>query len=234
LVLLQSLTPATVEGIEERRVVAPRQSRWRPLMQTPLAAVLALPLSIAPALASEVYVVDRARSEAKFEVSYFYSSVTGRMRDIGGVITLDPASPGASSVKFYMMANSVDTGSAELNQHLRSARFLNTARFSQITFQSTAIRATAQANVYQVTGELTLHGITKRITVPVEVARVVTEGAGLVRAAFRVKATLNRKDYGINWSQGLDHAALIVGDDVRLTVNLVAAKEPPTPATEYP
>jgi polyisoprenoid-binding protein YceI len=198
-------------------------------MRNPLAAVVALPFAVAPAFASDVYVVDKARSEAKFEVSTFYSSITGRMRDIGGVINLDPASPGASSVKFQIVANSVDTGSAELNQQLRSASFLNAAKFSQITFQSTSIRATSQTNVYQVAGELTLHGVTRSIIVPVEVVRVVKDDAGLVRAAFKVRTTLNRKDYGLNWSKVLDHAALIVGDDVKLTVHLVASREAPTP-----
>jgi len=199
-------------------------------MRTPLAAVVALPFAVAPAFANDVYVVDKVHSEAKFEVSTFYSSIIGRMRDIGGVINLDPASPGASSVKFQIMANSVDTGSAELNQQLRSASFLNATKFSQITFQSTSIRATAQTNVYQVTGELTLHGVTRRIIVPVEVVRVVRDEAGLVRAAFKVRTTLNRKDYGLNWSKVLDHAALIVGDDVKLTVHLVASREAPTPS----
>jgi polyisoprenoid-binding protein YceI len=152
------------------------------------------------------------------------------MRDIGGVINLDPASPGASSVKFQIMANSVDTGSAELNQQLRSASFLHAAKFAQITFQSTSIRATAQTNVYQVTGELTLHGVTRRIIVPVEVVRVVRDEAGLAGAAFKVRTTLNRKDYGLNWSKVLDHAALIVGDDVKLTVHLVASREASTPS----
>ena len=203
-------------------------------MRNPLAAVFALWLSVPPAYASDVYVVDKTRSEAKFEVTYFYSNVTGKMRDIGGIINLDPASPGGSSVSFYIMANSVDTGSAEFNQQLRSAHFLNAAKFSQITFQSTSIRPTAQMNVYHVTGEFTLHGVTKRITVPVEVARVFSDQTGLVRAQFRVKTTLNRKDYGINWSQVLDHAALIVGDNVKLTVNLVASKEAPAPSPSLP
>ena len=199
-------------------------------MRTPLAAVVALPFAVAPAFASDVYVVDKARSEAKFEVSTFYSSIIGRMREIGGVINLDPASPGASSVKFQIVANSVDTGSAELNQQLRSASFLNAAKFSQITFQSTSIRATSRTNVYQVAGELTLHGVTRSIIVPVEVVRVVKDEAGLVRAAFKVRTTLNRKDYGLNWSKVLDHAALIVGDDVKLTVHLVASRAAPTPS----
>src|SRR5262245_66580652 len=116
-------------------------------MRNPLAAVVALPFAVVPAFASDVYVVDKVRSEAKFEVSTFYSSITGRMRDIGGVINLDPASPGASSVKFQIMANSVDTGSAELNQQLRSASFLHAAQFAQITFQSTSLRATAPTHL---------------------------------------------------------------------------------------
>jgi polyisoprenoid-binding protein YceI len=199
-------------------------------MRKLLAAVFALRLVVALALAGDVYVVDRTRSEAKFEIRYLYSTVTGRMRDISGTINLDPADPTASSVKFSMMAGSVDTGSAELNRQLRSADFLNTAKFSQITFRSTSIRATAKTNVYQVIGELTLHGVTKRVMLPVEVGDVVRDGGELARAAFLVRTTLSRRDYGISWNKVLDHTAILVGDDLKVTVTLVASKQAPVPS----
>jgi polyisoprenoid-binding protein YceI len=176
------------------------------------------------AVAGDVFVVDKARSEARFDVRYFYQRITGKMRDIHGEMVLDPSNPGASSVNFSILVNSLDTGSAGLNQQLRSAYALDAAKYARITFQSTSIAPTPKPNVYQVTGELTLHGVTRRVTLPVEVVRSVQEAGGLARAWFLVRTTLSRKDYGITWDSVLDGATLLVGDDVNLTINLVAAK----------
>ena len=198
-------------------------------MRKLLTAICALGVAVTSAFAGEVYVVDKASSEAKFEVRYFYKRITGKMRDIRGVMILDPTNPGASSVNFSIVVDSLDTGSAGLNQQLRSAYVLNAAKFSKISFQSTSIAPTAKMNVYQVAGELTLHGVTRKVTLPVEVVRILQDGAGLARAWFLVRTTLNRKDYGITWNSVLDGATLLVGDDVMLTVNLVASKKMATP-----
>jgi polyisoprenoid-binding protein YceI len=199
-------------------------------MRQSLATICALATAVAPAFAGEVYVVDTTRSEAKFEVRYLYKRITGRMRDIHGAMVLDPANPGASSVNFSILVASVDTGSADLNQQLRSAYALNTAKFSKINFQSTSIKPTAKANHYQVSGELTLHGVTRSVTLPVEVHRIVQDAGGLVRAGFLVRTTVSRRDYGISWNSLLDHASSLVGDEVRLTVSLVATRPAPTPS----
>jgi len=194
-----------------------------------LTAICALTVAVTSASASEEYVVDKARSEAKFEVRCFYKRITGKMRDIHGGMVLDPANPGASSVTFSIMLNSLDTGSAGINEQLRSAHVLNVAKFSKITFQSTVIAPTTKSNVYHVTGELTLHGVTRTVTLPVEVVRIFQDRGGVARAWFLVRTTLNRRDYGITWNSVLDHTTLLVDDDVKLTVNLVAAKKVATP-----
>jgi polyisoprenoid-binding protein YceI len=194
-----------------------------------LATIGALAVAVTSASAGDVYFVDKTRSEAKFEVRYFYKLITGKMRDIHGVMVLDPANPGASTVNFSIMVDSLDTGSAGLNQQLRSTYVLNSAKFSKINFQSTSIIQTARMNVYQVTGELTLHGVTRRVTLPVEVVSIVQDGGGLARARFLVRTTLSRTDYGITWNSVLDQATLLVGDDIRLTVSLAASKKEATP-----
>ena len=198
-------------------------------MRKPLATIGVLAVAVTSAAAGEVYFVDKTRSEAKFEVRYFYKPITGKMRDIHGVMVLDPANPGASTVNFSIMVDSLDTGSAALNQQLRSTYVLNSAKFSKINFQSTSIIQTARMNVYQVTGELTLHGVTRRVTLPVEVVSIVQDGGGLARARFLVRTTLSRTDYGITWNSVLDQATLLVGDDIRLTVSLAASKKGATP-----
>jgi polyisoprenoid-binding protein YceI len=194
-----------------------------------LAPICALAVAVPSAYAGEGYVVDKARSEARFEVRYFYKNITGTMRDIHGDMVLDATNPGASSVNFSIIVDSLDTGSAQLNQQLRSAYVLNAAKFTRIQFQSTSITKTARINAYEVSGELTLHGVTRRVTLPVEVVRRVQDKEGLAGAWFLVRTTLNRQDFGITWNSVLDRASLLVGDDIKLTVRLVAAKKVATP-----
>ena len=195
-------------------------------MRILLVAVLLLPLAVAPASAGDVYVIDRTRSEAKFEIGYLSSTVAGRLKGISGTINLDLITPTASSVKFSIKVSSVDTGSVELDQLLCSPDFLDTKKFSQITFQSTHIKNTAKTNVYEVAGELTLRGVTKPVKLWVEVGGMVRDGGSLPRAAFVARTTLNRRDYGLNWSKILDHG-ILVGNALQVTVNLVASKQTP-------
>ena len=124
-----------------------------------------------------------------------------------------------------MQTASVDTGSAELDQTLRSAVFLDAAKFPQITFESAVIETTAKTNVYRVIGELTLHGVTKGVVLSVEFGGVIRDGRA--RVAFMVRMMLNRKDYGISWNKALDQGALLVGDDIEITVNLEASRQAP-------
>ena len=195
-------------------------------MRILLAVALVLLLAVAPALAADVYVIDRTQSEAKFEISYLSSTVAGRLKDISGAINLDLVNPTASSVKFSIKVSSVETGSLELDRLLCSPDFLNTKKFSQITFQSTDIKKTGKKSVYQVVGELTLRGVTKPVKLWVEVSGMVKDEGSLPRAAFVARTTLNRRDYGINWNKVLDQGVL-VGDALQVTVNLVALKQTP-------
>jgi polyisoprenoid-binding protein YceI len=198
-------------------------------MRTVLTAIVSLWLTLAPSFAGDHYVVDRERSEAIFAVRYLLSTVAGRMRDLAGVIRLDAINPTGSSVTFSIKTASVDTGSSDLDHLLRSAEFLDVGMHPEITFRSTFIKNTTTAHVYQVVGELTLRGVMRRVPLSVEVGSVVRDGAELARAAFTVRTTLNRKDYGITWNKVLDQGALLVGDDVEVTVYLEATSQTPAP-----
>jgi polyisoprenoid-binding protein YceI len=187
-------------------------------------AVVAFVLAVVPALAGDIYVADAARSEARFEVRQFLSTISGRFKDIRGTINLDPENLLASSVDFSMKTASLDTDSAERDQLLRSPDVFDAERYPLITFKSTSVKPTALSNVYNVTGDFSLHGVKKRITLPVEFKGFAKDAEGDVRAGFTVKTTLNRKDYGINWNKVLDHGGLLIGDDVDVTVNLVGSK----------
>lgn len=190
-----------------------------------LAAVFALRLAIGPVFAGDVYLVDGTRSEAKFEIRSLLSTIAGRMKDVSGAINVDALNPAASSVKFSVETSSVETGSSELDYALRSAALLDAAKFPQITFQSRVINSTATTNIYQISGDLTLHGVTKRVVLSVEFRGVVRDPDGRSRVGFTARTTLNRKDYGINWSKVLDQGAVFVGNEIEITVDLSATSK---------
>ena len=178
----------------------------------------------ASSLFAETFVVDRAHSEANFQVRHMMSKVSGKFNDFSGKINLDRAKPSASSVEFNIKATSVDTGVADRDNHLRTAEFFDAARCPELTFKSTSIVPTKKKDVYDVTGDLTMRCVTKHITMPVEFNGFGKDPWGNERAGFSLTTTVNRKDYGINWNKALDNGGVLVGDDVTINVNLEAQK----------
>jgi polyisoprenoid-binding protein YceI len=195
------------------------------LVKKALWVVVGLGLAIAPVIASDVYLVDRGRSEAKFEIRYLLGSIAGRAKDVSGVINVDAFDPTASSVNFSVETGSIETGSSELDLAVRSAALLDTARYPRITFESSVIKNTGTTNIYHVAGDLTLHGVTKRVVLSVEFRGAVREPDGRMRAGFMARTTLKRKDFGINWNKVLDQGAVLVGDDIEVKVNLSATSK---------
>jgi polyisoprenoid-binding protein YceI len=178
----------------------------------------------ASSLFADTYVVDKAHSEANFQVRHMMSKVSGKFDDFSGKINIDRAKPSASSVEFNMKTASVDTGNADRDKHLQTADFFDAAKNPEITFKSTSIAATKKKDVYDVTGDLTMRGVTKRVTIPVEFNGFGKDPWGNERAGFSLTTTVNRKDYGINWNKALDAGGFLVGDDVTINVNIEAQK----------
>ncbi len=187
------------------------------------AIALALALTAATVLADpQTYVVDRPHSQATFTVRHMMSKVSGKFDDFAGNVSLDRANPAASSVEFTIKTASVDTGIADRDKHLRSADFFDAEKNPEIRFKSTAIASSKEKNVYNVTGDLTMRGVTKRVTLPVEFLGFQKDPWGNERAGFQLETKLNRKDYGINWNKALDNGGFLLADDVAISINLEA------------
>jgi polyisoprenoid-binding protein YceI len=178
----------------------------------------------ASSLFADTYVVDKAHSEANFQVRHMMSKVSGKFDDFTGKINIDRAKPSASSVEFNIKTASVDTGNADRDKHLQTADFFDAAKNPEITFKSTSIAATKKKDVYDVTGDLTMRGVTRHVTMPVEFNGFGRDPWGNERVGFSLTTTVNRKDYGINWNKALDNGGFLVGDDVTINVNLEAQK----------
>jgi polyisoprenoid-binding protein YceI len=171
--------------------------------------------------------VDPSHSSVSFTIRHFVSNVPGRFKDFEGVIQHDRQKPEASSVSFTVQAGSIETDNDERDEHLRSADFFDVQKFPTLTFTSTSVKA-KDADELDVTGDFTLHGVTRRITIPVQVLGTV-KGPHGEKAGFETSFTINRKDYGIVWNRVLD-AGPMLGDDVRITVSVEANRQDVQPA----
>jgi polyisoprenoid-binding protein YceI len=180
------------------------------------AFLVTVPLFAAP----ETFTADRNHSAAEFKVRHMMSNVGGKFNDFAGSANLDKANPAASSVEFTIQTASIDTATADRDKDLKSANFFDVEKFPTITFKSTKITPTKAKDTYDVTGDFTLHGVTKQITIPVVFLGFGKDPWGNERAGFELNTTLNRKDYGMNWNKALDQGGYLLADDVKINVNL--------------
>ena len=174
----------------------------------------------ASSFAADTLVIDPVHSEVSFQVRHFVTNVRGRFTDFAGTVVADPAKPEAATVEFTVKAASIDTAQIKRDTHLRSADFFDAEKFPEISFKSTKMKATGK-DKYDVTGNLTMHGVTKPVTL--RVTNLGTAGAGKdAKFGFEAATTLNRKDFGIVWNKALDNGGYMLGDDVIVTINLEA------------
>ena len=192
----------------------------------PLALSLAAVLAAASLGAADAYTIDKAHSDVSFQIRHFASKVRGRFTDFGGTILADTSKPETSSVVFTIKSPSIDTGNPDRDNHLRTGDFFDAAKFPEITFKSTKITP-AGKDKFDVTGTLTMRGVTKEITIPVVYLGSVKDPGGNERASFELATKLNRKEYGINWNKALDQGGFMLSDDVDVTIALETVKKKP-------
>jgi len=184
-------------------------------------AVFVAIAAAAPAAAQQVQVweIDAAHSEVSFRIRHLVSQVRGSFRDFSVRVETNEANPAASKVNFTIQAASIDTGNADRDKHLRSADFFDVEKYPTINFVSSKITPKGN-NRFEVTGTLTMHGVAKEITLPVEFTGIVKDPWGNTKAGFETAATINRKDFGIVWNRALDTGGFVLGDDVSVSISL--------------
>lgn len=193
--------------------------RSKTLIQA-LSLALLLPALAAAELA--VYNVDASHSGVSFTIRHFVTNTPGRFKDFGGTIKYDKANPAASSVEFTVKTPSIDTANDDRDNHLRGGDFFEVEKFPTMTFVSKKVAA-KDADTLEVTGDLTIKGVTKPITIPVEVLGTAKTPNG-EKAGFETSFTINRKDYGIVWNRVMDSGA-VLGDDVKVTISIEANRQ---------
>jgi polyisoprenoid-binding protein YceI len=187
-----------------------------------LGFAVALLVSAGSAGAAE-HSIDQAHSDVSFKVRHLISKTSGQFTDFDGKIVADFQNLANSSVEFTIAVESVDTENEERDKHLRSADFFDVEKYPAIRFVSSEISKSGDQS-YAVTGTLSMHGVSKTVTLPVKYLGEVTDPWGNTKAGFEIETSLDRKDYGIVWNKALDAGGMLLGNEVEILINLETLK----------
>ncbi|HEX6087939.1 MAG TPA: YceI family protein [Thermoanaerobaculia bacterium] len=170
----------------------------------------------------EIWTADKVHSSTEFRIRHLMSNVRGNFRDFDATVAIDRADPTRSTVEFNIRSASIDTGDPGRDEHLRSPDFFEAAKYPTISFKSEKV-VPKSPTLFDVTGNLTMHGVTKKVTLPVKFNGYMHDGRN-DRAGFEIETTLDRKDYGITWNRILDEGGVLLGDEVKVQIDLQVVK----------
>jgi polyisoprenoid-binding protein YceI len=151
------------------------------------------------------------------------TKVRGGFNDFTGTIHIDGEEPSKSTATVTIKSHSIDTRNADRDAHLRSNDFLQMDEYPELTFVSTAVRHTSEAT-FEVTGDLTIKGVTQSVTIPFEYEGAAKDPFGNQRLGFEGSTAISRKDFGITWNATLESGGVLVSDKVVLEFEVSAIK----------
>jgi polyisoprenoid-binding protein YceI len=178
---------------------------------------------LAQSALADVYVIDKVHSTMGFEVRHLFSKVPGKFDDFSGQVQFDEADPEKSSVQVKINAASIDTANEQRDKDLRSPNFFDVAKYPEITFKSKSVKKTGD-NTADITGDLTMHGVTKEVVLKAE---LLGKGAGMqgkTVSGWEATTALKRSDFGLSWNKAIE-GTQIVGDDVQIDLRVEADKK---------
>ncbi|WP_320775306.1 YceI family protein [Streptomyces sp. CRN 30] len=182
--------------------------------------------SVNPELAALTgdYTLDPAHTTIGFVARHaMVTNVKGQFRDFSGTLHLDGSDPAKSTAALDVTMQSIDTGNADRDGHLKSADFFKTDEFPQMTFRSTSVES-AGGDDYRVTGDLTILGTTKQITIGLEFNGAAKDPFGNDRVGFEGTAQIKRSEWGLTWNAALETGGVLVSDKIKLTFDISAIK----------
>ena len=165
--------------------------------------------------------LDPAHSSADFKVKHMMiSNVKGSFSGLTGSLTENLADPTRSSIETSIDVATLNSGDPQRDGHLKSADFLEAEKYPNMTFKSTRVEPTGDGE-YRVTGDLTLHGVTKPVTFAVEGPTPPNKDPwGNTRIGLSASTKINRKDFGLNWNAALETGGILVGEEVHITLDV--------------
>lgn len=191
--------------------------------------VLTVPLALAaamPSAAQHLYTIDPTHSSAQFSVVHLMiSKVNGEFRKVSGTVYFDPAKPENDRIDAVIDATTVSTRDDKRDGHLKSDAFFDVAKYPTITFKGTG--ALKDGGNLLVKGDLTLHGVTKPVTLTVEgPSAEIKDPYGNFRVGASATTKVDRKDFGMVWNKSLDGGGVMVGDDVTINIDVELSRKP--------
>jgi polyisoprenoid-binding protein YceI len=187
-------------------------------------AFLSAALVAGPVFAS-TWNIDPSHSSATFAVKHMgFSNVRGEFGKLEGSVEVDDKDFSKSKATAKIDATTIYTRDEKRDAHLKSPDFFDVQKYPTINFVSKSVKK-AGANKYKVVGDLTMHGVTKEVVLDTEASsKEAKDPMGMSRRAVVATTTLNRKDYGLNWNKALEAGGFLVGDDVKVTLDLSLVK----------
>ena len=177
----------------------------------------AIPIPVPDVPKAATWELDPENSSVAFVSMHVRSKVRGMFPRPSGVVELDEETPANSKVDVKIDINLISTGVEERDTHLKTADFFDTANYPIATFVSTSV-SRSSPTAYSVTGDLSVHGVTKPVTLAVTLSPPFNHAGGIRRGA-EATATVNRRDFGINWDFPGEGSGVVVGDNMEITIN---------------
>lgn len=170
------------------------------------------------------YKIDASHSSVVFRVKHLaISYVPGRFTDLSGTFSFDPKNVAASKATASIPVPSINTADTKRDEHLKGPDFFDAAKYNEMTFATTSIEP-VNAESFKANGNLTIRGVTKPVVLDVTFGGTAKDPWGNERAAFTATTKINRKDFGLTWSKAIETGALVVGDDVSITLEIEGIK----------
>jgi len=169
--------------------------------------------------------IDPAHSSIQFSISHMViSEVTGNFKSFEGTILSDKADFSGAKISFTLKVNSIDTDNEKRDQHLKGAEFFDAEQYPEITFKGKSLKKVS-GNKYKLTGDFTMHGVTKTVELNVKYGGTIKDPWGNTKAGFKITGTINRYDFGLKYNSTLEAGRLMLGEEVELVCNIELTKQ---------
>lgn len=169
--------------------------------------------------------IDLTHSEVQFKVKHLViSTVTGNFNKFSGTIKAEDDSFENAETSFEAEIASIFTNNPDRDTHLKSPDFFDAEAHPKLTFKSTEFKKTGD-DTFDVTGDITLRGTTKKVTLKAELGGIMVDPYGQTKAGFDINGTINRKDFGLNWSAVTEAGGVVVSDNVKLVLSVQFVKQ---------
>ena len=171
------------------------------------------------------WVIDPTHSEIGFKVKHMmFTNISGKFTKFDASIETDDTDFENAKVEFTGAVDSISTGNTDRDAHLVSADFFDAAQFPEIKFIVTSFSKIKEGQ-YDLTGDLTMHGVTKSVKIPTQYSGLMKDPWGNAKIAFSLDGKINRKDWGLNWNSALEAGGVLVSDELHLTIEMQFIKQ---------